>query len=72
MFLINEKHKHFLNKIKKSNGANYKLKQSFILPPYNFLKNDISIYDNHWFFTNIFNDYFCFCKGINCIKKTIQ
>jgi CDP-glycerol glycerophosphotransferase (TagB/SpsB family) len=69
ILLINKKHKQFLNIIKKNNGANYKLKKSFLLPPYSFLKNEISIYDNHWFFSNIFNDYFCFCKGIYCIKK---
>ena len=67
ILLINQKHRELLNKI-KNNGNNYKLKKSFLLQPNSFLKNEIAIINNQWIFSNIFNNYFCFCKGINCIK----
>ena len=67
ILLINQKHNQLLNKI-KNKGNNYKLKKSFLLPPIGFLKNEIAIINNQWIFSNIFNNYFCFCKGINCIK----
>ena len=30
--------------------------------PYYNLKKHIELLDNKWYFKNIYNDYFCFCK----------
>jgi hypothetical protein len=46
--------------------------KKFILPPCCFLKRDIAIVSNQWFFANIYNNYFCFCKGINCFDRNIN
>ena len=27
---------------------------------------------NNWYFKNIYNNYFCFCKGLNCFIKNFQ
>ena len=32
------------------------------------LKEDISQIKGKWYFKNIYNNYFCFCKGKSCIK----
>ena len=35
------------------------------------LKRNIDIYEDEWIFKNIFNHYFCFCKGVNCLISKI-
>ena len=61
-------HNNFNQLINKINSPIFKLKKSYILPPYIFLKKDIAIIDNRWYFYNIYNNYFCFCKGNSCLK----
>ena len=48
-----------------------KLKKSFSQYPHNTLKKYVAINDNEWMFKDIYNYYFCFCKGNNCLNKTI-
>ena len=45
-----------------------KLKNSYLSYPYYTLKRFANINENIWNFKNIFNDYFCFCKGFKCIN----
>ena len=48
-----------------------KLKKTFILPPYCGLKINFAINEEQWYFANIYNYYFCFCKGHFCLEKKI-
>ena len=47
------------------------LKSSYIMEPICDFKSSINE-SNGWNFMNIYNDYFCFCKGSKCLKKTRQ
>ena len=44
-----------------------RLKKSYVEFPINYLKSVIAIYENEWYFKNINNIYFCFCKGCFCL-----
>ena len=48
-----------------------KLKKSFSQYPHNAIKKYVAINDNEWIFKNIYNYYFCFCKGHNCLSLDI-
>ena len=68
--IINNNYKLLINKI---NMSKYLIKKSFISPPIFSTKKNLNIKYNKWFFINLFNYYFCFCKGINCsYKKIVQ
>ena len=54
--------------IKDSSNKKEKFKNLYSLYPLPILKRCISLYDNIWYFQNIFNHYFCFCRGNNCNK----
>ena len=72
LLIINKKYYNLLNNIKSNESKNnnhLKLKKSYLLPPFYFIKSDILINENQWQFNNIYNNYFCFCKGIICIEK---
>ena len=69
----------FLNKMYiyslKALNINKKLrfKKSYIQFPINVLKRYSAIFENFWFFKNIFGNYFSFCKGEICLRvKNIQ
>ena len=47
------------------------LKSSFITEPICDFKSNINE-KNQWNFMNIYNDYFCFCKGSSCLKNIFQ
>jgi len=47
------------------------LKKSFSQYPHNTLKKYVNPNDNEWMFKDIYNNYFCFCKGHNCLIKNI-
>ena len=55
----------------KSMNKTLKLKNSYIEYPFCFIKSIVSSKNNQWFFKNIYNYYFCFCKGQNCLNSTI-
>ena len=48
-----------------SEEYNY-LKSSYIQPPLCYLKREISQEEGKWYFKNIYETYFCFCKGESC------
>ena len=48
------------------------LKKSFFQYPHNTLKKYVIANDNEWMFKDIYNYYFCFCKGHNCLNTNIQ
>ena len=61
------KHLNFFLK----NGCYPNLKSSFLKPPLPFLKRDISQVEGRWYFNNIYEDYFCFCRGEACINLIV-
>ena len=74
ILLINKNHKKFIDNINTIfyNSNSYKLKKSYLIPPYCQLKREIAIVNNKWLFANIFNNFFCFCKGMECTNKNIN
>ena len=49
-----------------------RLKKLYISKPICSLKRNFYDEKNNWNFLNIFNEYFCFCIGINCLKQIIS
>jgi hypothetical protein len=45
-----------------------RLKKLYIAKPIFKLKRNSVSRENKWNFINIFNDYFCLCKGFNCLN----
>ena len=45
-----------------------KLKKLYISKPICESKRNALFWENHWNFLNIYNEYFCFCKGFNCLN----
>lgn len=50
---------------------NLKLKSSYILKPKCSTKFDSNLLDNKWNFINLYNYYFCICKGLFCKYQKI-
>ena len=49
-----------------------KLKKLYVTKPIYSLKRNFSNNYDQWNFTNIFDEYFCFCKGSNCLNIEIS
>ena len=52
---------------KKRTYEKYKLQKSYFQYPYFNLKRNIAFNNNKWFYSNIYNHYFCYCKGEKCL-----
>ena len=48
-----------------------KLKKLYVRKPIFSLKRNFNKIENQWNFANLFNDYFCFCKGSDCLNIKI-
>ena len=48
-----------------------KLKKSFEMYPYCTLKRDALLNEDKWLYRNLYNNYFCMCKGEDCLKRNI-
>ena len=63
---------HYLLMIRKISeqkiNKTLKLKKSYIKYPHYNLKRNALKNENIWSFANIYNEYFCFCKGNNCLN----
>jgi hypothetical protein len=76
--LINEEYTALENKIlslkssyQVETNQTITLKRSFIIRPVCNPKTRIKVLKNNWTFKNIYNHYFCFCKGENCFSKRV-
>ena len=68
----NEKYNSLIKKIYDKNlNETYKLEKSYIHYPYCALKRQALLFDEKWTLNNIYNHYFCFCKGNNCFLNYI-
>ena len=69
---ISNEYNSWINKMKdKSINETYKLKISYIQYPYCLLKRYILIKNEEWIFQNLYNHYFCFCIGPNCLNLNV-
>ena len=55
----------------KKTNETLRLKKSYIKYPYFTYKRNSVFNDNEWNFKNIYNNYFCFCKGEKCLKTNV-
>ena len=49
-----------------------KLYKSYIQFPYTTLKSQAVVHENKWFFRNIYNHYFCMCRGGACVNEKVN
>ena len=71
--LINKEYLLLTQKINNKNlNETFKFKKSYIDYPYCSLKRNALLYENIWTFRNIYNNYFCFCKGFDCLNSDIS
>ena len=54
----------------KTSFESKKLKKLYVSKPTFILKRNYN-QSGQWYFSNIYNEYFCFCKGLNCLNQTI-
>ena len=71
-FVINKKFLSYYNSINNTYQKSSKFKSSFIQYPSINLKRNSSIKEEEWIFKNIYNNYFCFCKGNKCFNNIIH
>ena len=67
---INNKYNYMISQIQNNSRfiSSKKLKKLFISKPICSLKRNAAERDNQWYFLNLLNEYFCFCKGFECLK----
>ena len=65
-------HIFYAHNINISNIFNViKRKIEYIVYPFCLIKSIVALKSNHWYFRNIYNYYFYFCKWKNCLNATI-
>ena len=69
--LIIEKYNSLIKKDEKK-YQNLKLKKTYLEYPNFILKRNTLLFGKKWLFKSIYNHYFCFCKGPNCIIQNID
>ena len=70
--MVNENFKNKLKKFEIIRNESNLLESSFIEWPYSHTKNEIAIDENNWYYRNLYNNYFCFCKCPLCLYKNIN
>ena len=71
---INKKYNYMISQINNNskNITNNKLKKLFTSKPICSLKRNFIKKENKWYFVHLFTEYFCFCKGFECLKFLIS
>ena len=71
---IYKKYNQFLSKINNYKTGRIFLNESnnlifsYLQPPLCLLKRNIAMVEGKWYFNNIYENYFCFCKGESCLN----
>ena len=71
---VQKKYNQLIEKFNESIYENVAIKEtnnlllSYIQPPLCFLKKDILQFNGRWYFKNIYENYFCFCRGESCLN----
>ena len=63
---LNEQYLSISRNVLNTSECKDHLKKSYISRPINSTKENSIEYKNIWYFKNIYNNYFCFCKGNSC------
>lgn len=79
-FLLLNQYKKFKHRIKvndreQNKKENLQLRQSYYRNPTFLIKYFSALNESKWYFKNIFNNYFCFCKSnitSNCLYKNLK
>ena len=66
-FKINSEYLNLSSRLQYRNSSE-KFKKLYVSQPIFNLKRNSYKKENKWNFLNIFNEYFCFCKGFNCLN----
>ena len=70
---VKDEYKSLITQLENNNSIKTKkLKKLYISRPINSLKRSFSKHKNQWNFVNLFNEYFCFCIGSNCLNMDIS
>ena len=70
---LNKEYLLLTQKINNNNiNETFKFKNTYLHYPYCLLKRNSILKENIWAFRNIYNNYFCFCKGIDCLNTEIS
>jgi hypothetical protein len=71
-FILNKQYNSIIRKVKDTKiNEKLRLKKSYIRYPYCLLKRIFALNENIWNYGNLYNHYFCFCVGFNCLKTKI-
>ena len=62
------KYNQLLNQLMNKKSHSNTLISSYLQPPICFLKSSIALIEGKWYFNNIYENYFCFCKGKVCLN----
>ena len=68
--IINKEYIKNIKNLESNKKKNFLL--TFIEAPNYLTKSEIAIKNNEWYYRNIYNNYFCFCKGFLCLFKKIN
>ena len=72
-YILNKQYISIIKKMKDTKiNETLKLKKSYNRYPYCSLKRIFAINENIWYYGNVYNNYFCFCIGFNCLKTKIS
>ena len=68
--LIDNKYNLILSQLKNNQSLldTKKLKKLYYSQPINTLKRNINANKNNWNFLNIYNKFFCYCNGFDCLR----
>ena len=70
--IINNKYQILIEKVNDKNiNQTLKLKSSYMRYPLSLLKR-FSVGIEKWSYLNLYNDYFCSCKGLSCLNIQID
>ena len=72
-FRINQEYNLLYDMIQDNNTLfkSKNLKKLYISKPIFSLKRNAYKTSNEWYFMNIYNEYFCFCVGFNCLSLIV-
>ena len=68
---LNKQYLSLIKRMRSNRTKSFELMKLYSRFPICNYKRLIGIRNNVWTFRNLYNEYFCFCKGKNCIKQKI-
>ena len=73
LLILNKEYRTLVEKMNDKNiNETLRLKKSYIRYPLCLFKRFLLEQENFWKYSNIYNEYFCFCIGLNCKYNDLQ